>query len=106
MQGYIVPTPMSGLSLSQVNTGSLLAFLNVITRIRQRTYPQQLRQKCPCGFYLGVSLEYSDITSIDLDSFLTFLDINPQAHGAIVCSISPGEYSGIVIYIFPKEGID
>ena len=84
----------------------MLAFLNVVTKARQRTYPQQLRQKCPCGFYLGVSLEYSDITSIDLDSFLTFLDINPQAHGAIVCSISPGEYSGIVIYIFPKEDID
>jgi len=70
-----------------------------------RTYPQQLRQKCPCGFYIVIPLEYSDITSIDLDSFLTFL-VNPQAHGAIVCSISPGEYSDIVIYIFPKEGID
>jgi hypothetical protein len=43
--------------------------------------------------------------SNSLDSSLTILDIYLQAHGAYHCSISPRSIQGIVIYIFPKEGI-
>jgi len=54
------------------------------------------------SFYVVIPLEYSDITSIDFHSSLTFLDINLQAHRAFVCSISLSGYSDIIIYIFSK----
>ena len=40
------------LSLGSALSKSMLAFLNVVTKARQRTYPQQLRQKCPYWFLL------------------------------------------------------